>query len=662
MYLQVVAHGGKLTLLGAATTIAYLVANFYWQSIPNYTISRETTRITKHLTKDGDPDYVAAINARCREGITPDSNAVALLVEALGPQDLSYADQYCGMLGIEPLPSTGDYLVTPRCYLEAQLEEEAKDTLRDQEKEFSEHVEEACRRPWSAEDFPRVADWIATNEKPVALAIQATKRPKCYAPLINFDNMPGVTGVLLPICQYTRPLVQLLAARSMLRLNNGDMNGAWSDILACYRLSRHLGSQAFFVQTLVSYRYGQYANRATQALAQYEDLSVEQLCAIRNDIESLPPPAGLVDKLNQAERFGLLETTIHNIMQGRRTFFQQNFPRTPQDLWTQYRIATAFDWDRILREENKFVDRLSAALDAHTYQLRRDGADAEYVRLEEIARQYPRNPTGSYGGLVSVSDVLSDARHRLLTIVDCQLDRATRTKHAAAVIGYVLLPHVPNDESTRATVEFELTKLTLALAQYRMEHMNYPKELDDAFSAPLWGLPHDEFSQQRFLYARTERGCRLASVGPNGRDDHGNKDDILVELVLGARDNAHRPSERTKPVTSSVPATQMARAMVGRWGSSGEESLRLTLEGDRVVISAPQNDTWRMEIHDAKAVGDSIHFVQKNYLHSGESHPFNGVACNSQIKLIENGKIELKMSTSYSKDLLPEILTRVTGQ
>ncbi len=233
-------------------------------------------------------------------------------------------------------------------------------------------MEEACRKPWSAEDFPQVADWIATNEKPVALAIQATKRTKCYAPLIDFDDMPGVTGALLPICQYTRPLVQLLTARSMLRLNNDDVNGAWNDILACYRLSRHLGSQAFFVQTLISYRYGKYANRATQALAQHENLSIEQLRAIRNDIESLPPPADLVDKLDQAERFGLLDITIHSIMQGSRTSFQQNSPRTPQDLWNQYWIATAFDWDRILREENKLVDRLSAALAAPTYQLRRD--------------------------------------------------------------------------------------------------------------------------------------------------------------------------------------------------------------------------------------------------------------------------------------------------
>lgn len=300
---QVVAHSGKFTLLGAATVIAFLFAHFYWQSIPKYTISKETTRITKPLTKDGDPDYLAALNARCRERITPDSNAVVLLVKALGPQDLSHADQYCGMLGIKPLPTNGDYLVPPRRYLKAQLDEEAKDTLGDQEEEFSEHVEEACRKPWSAEDFPQVADWTATNEKPMALAIRATKRPKCYAPLIDCDDMPGVTGAMLPICQYTCPLVQLLTARAMLRLENDDVEGSWNDILACYRLSRHLGSQAFFVQTIVSYRYGRYANRATQALAQHEDLSIEQLRAIRNDIESLPPLACLVNKLDQAERF-----------------------------------------------------------------------------------------------------------------------------------------------------------------------------------------------------------------------------------------------------------------------------------------------------------------------------------------------------------------------
>ncbi len=47
---------------------------------------------------------------------------------------------------------------------------------------------------------------------------------------------------------------------------------------------------------------------------------------------------------------------------------------------------------------------------------------------------------------------------------------------------------------------------------------------------------------------------------------------------------------------------------------------------------------------------------------AAETHPFNGVACNSQIRLIDTDKIELRISTSYSKDLLPETLTRMTSR
>ena len=118
-------------------------------------------------------------------------------------------------------------------------------------------------------------------------------------------------------------------------------------------------------------------------------------------------------------------------------------------------------------------------------------------------------------------------------------------------------------------------------------------------------------------------------------------------------------STTTPPVTSSVAATDVTKPMVGQWGVDGEVSLIITLQDDRVVISAPANDTWRMDIHDAKIVNDSIHFVQKNYLHNGDAHPFNGVACNSIAKLIDDDKLEFRLTTVHSPDVESDILTRI---
>ena len=49
-------------------------------------VSRETTAITTPLTKRGTPDYLAALDALTRQGITPENNAAPLILEAMGSE------------------------------------------------------------------------------------------------------------------------------------------------------------------------------------------------------------------------------------------------------------------------------------------------------------------------------------------------------------------------------------------------------------------------------------------------------------------------------------------------------------------------------------------------------------------------------------------------
>ena len=99
--------------------------------------------------------------------------------------------------------------------------------------------------------------------------------------------------------------------------------------------------------------------------------------------------------------------------------------------------------------------------------------------------------------------------------------------------------------------------------------------------------------------------------------------------------------------------------MIGKWGIDGEVTLIVAETDERILFSAPENDTWRMEITDAKIVGDTVRFTQKNYLHSGETHPFNGVACNSIAKLVDEETLEVGVTTKdvpeYGADMLKRI-------
>ncbi len=128
----------------------------------------------------------------------------------------------------------------------------------------------------------------------------------------------------------------------------------------------------------------------------------------------------------------------------------------------------------------------------------------------------------------------------------------------------------------------------------------------------------------------------------------------LCLLAAGCSGTADTPAG-----TASVAATDETSEMVGKWGSEGEVALIVSRTEDRIVFSAPENDTWRMVISDAKLDGETVAFVQKNYLHSGESHPFNGVACQTAIRLIDSDTMEMTMTTATSPDLEPELLSRI---
>ena len=86
------------------------------------TISKETTYITGPLRKDGYVDYVAALDERFREGVTPENNAAVPFLKAMGPGiiDAKCRDEYFRRLGIPPLPEKGDYYVAPNEYAHRQ--------------------------------------------------------------------------------------------------------------------------------------------------------------------------------------------------------------------------------------------------------------------------------------------------------------------------------------------------------------------------------------------------------------------------------------------------------------------------------------------------------------------------------------------------------------
>jgi hypothetical protein len=472
------------------------------------TISKETTYITEPLRPDGYPDYVAALNQRFSAGVTPENNAAVLFWKAMGPGMLGKKDQeaYFKMLGIPPLPESGDYFVGSGNFVDRHKSEikGTTDEPNAQEKELWRQFEVILKRPWSKQEFPLWAEWVAANEKPLALLVEVSKRPRRYDPMLG----EMVITVLLPAAQQHREVARALIARAMLRIHDGKSDEAWEDLMACHRLARLVGQGATLIEVLVAVTLDGMACAGDHALLEHGKLSSAQIAKMQEYLAKLPPIPKMVDKLDVAERIMFLDCVTTMAREGPSTLTQitgsevREKKSTVESLMDS--IGTAMiDWDIILRMGNSWHDRICDACRKPTRIEQKKAWDSIDKDLRRLAK--------SSKGLTSFG----------LSMLGSP--RKTVSERAGQILVALLLPafSAAMNAEDRATMQFELTKLAFALAAYRAEHGSYPKRLADLVPKYVAEVPKDIFNDALLHYDQKGDGYLLYSVGVNGKDDGG---------------------------------------------------------------------------------------------------------------------------------------------
>ena len=491
---------------------------------PLYAVSKETTYLTAPLRADGSVDYIAALDEELSRGVTPENNAAVLLWKVLGPKEINekVRDQYFQKLGIAPLPETGDYLVELSEYVKAQgiaLPRGDDEELSDQERLWKQ-FDAAMTRPWSKQEFPAIAMWLAASEKPLALAIEATKRPRRYDPLLG-DDESMLIDVLLPGINEHRRIAKTLVARAMLRAEAGEISAAWDDLLACHRLGRLSAQGATLVDGLVGIAIDSIACAGDRALLQHVPLTAQQAAAMRADLAKLPALRGMDVKLDRGERFMFLDGTATLARKGLaqiRTLLNSliavsdgpgvaggGSARSHAALasFLDALGAVAMDWDGVMRNGNRWYDRLVAAARQPTIAQRKAALkqfDEELKKLAGAARNT---------NLLSL-ELLGDPR-------------AAVTRRIGDILIALLMPALTTvmNAEDRAVMQSELLQVGFALAAYRAERGKYPAALEDLAPAYLAAVPSDLFVDAKLRYRAEDGGYLLYSVGPNGSDDGG---------------------------------------------------------------------------------------------------------------------------------------------
>ena len=463
-------------------------------------LSHETTRISEPLNDDGTVSYLAALNEQYSKGVTAENNAAILLLQAAGPKILApvIKDKVLSILGLSSLPSEGDYFISSREYAPHS-------------KEMDQALENALDAPWSANDYPKLANWLKANEKPLLLVIAATNRPRYYIPMLSPHEPPRVHSGLVPGLQSWREMGNALASRAMLKLDSGDIEGARAELLAVHRLARLVGQGPTVIERLVSWAIEAQACRANNGLATSGRLKASQAQAYLSDLQALAVLPGILETMDKCQRFGLLDDTTSIYWTGYKDEFLALLEMDPQrirafeadtkiDLSKIDKEKAAqipempVDWNEILRRINSWQDRVVDAARKPTFAERMEAFDRISSELKAL-----RNDSAKH------------MRELLLTE-----EKTNTTQTLGSLLIAMLFPDlstaVPMYDVT--TMKLQASQVAMALAAYRREHGSYPESLAKLCPKYFKTVPEDFFTAKPLDYRRVKKGYVLYSPGP----------------------------------------------------------------------------------------------------------------------------------------------------
>jgi hypothetical protein len=488
----------------------------------HFTIGKGTTYVTGPLDKDGYIGYAAALNKRLRKGVTPANNANVLLWKAMGPRPEGgrpMPPEFFRWMGIQAPPEKGRYYINLYQYRKEHL----KIDLGRPGDDIDNQWDRVTQRPWTPEDYPDIASWLKANEKPLALVVQASKRPQFYSPLVS-GRSSGLIAALLPGVQKCRDFASALVIRAMLRIGQGNYDDAWQDLLACHRLGRLVMRGGTLIEALVGIAIDSVAARADLVFLDRAKLRAQQVKSCLRDLHKLPPLAEIADKMSPTDRFMLLETVMmvdrygikHLEYIGAVTISRP--PKNPGPL--PKRILEGIDWDPALRNANRWYDRLVAAM-------REKDRGSRKVKLDQIEMELKalKKKVVDSGGLAQLSTSGKKAKGKVIVDILVSLMMPAVAK---------VLDAVDRTRQVQANIS-----LALALAWYQREHGHYPKKLAALAPEYLPEIPGDMFSGKPLIYRPARKGYLLYSVGVNGNDEGGRGyddkppgDDLSVRMPL----------------------------------------------------------------------------------------------------------------------------------
>jgi hypothetical protein len=437
---------------------------------PPFTVSKETTAITGPLRDDGSVDYVAALNQRYGQGVTPENNGFVLWLRVMGARGTpqSTRKQTLALCGVPEQTNLGpgwkDYTgKTP--------------------------LDEQPVRMWKAQDHPAYAAHLKREEDILALATQAAAKPQWWAPSVSLDGT--VMQVLLPELNPLRGVSLTLCGRSLLRAQQGDFDGFLADVMAANRLGRRAVGWTLIGQ-LVANRIDETADQAIGAAAGAGTFSSEQCAELAKALDGMEPIPPVWQTLDVGERWSMLNCA-EVIATGKLPLGYGEWIRLFKAV-----DRDSVDWNVVLQQLNGVCDEAVGIIKTPSFKDERIARRIFDWKMEKIranAQAYPSLAKQPEETNQAYTERVADA---ILSAISPSLWRA-------------------EDTCRRGLMRQIMARAVVAAAQYRADKGNWPDKLQDLVPVYLPQVPLEMFSTtgtEPIEYQRTDQGILLRARGP----------------------------------------------------------------------------------------------------------------------------------------------------
>ena len=535
--------------------IVILILLAYFCLVPSRTrISPETTGITEPLTADGRVDYFAAFEKLYIDKLSPpEDNGQRYMIAACGPtilEQMALADTVpweempthehgknwfekqwiplCEHLYIDPYErpmfydSRGFYMYM-RKYKEKKKAEVGEENFKDDDPEDRKLFETLTKAPWTAEDYPVVAQWVKQDSALLDYFGQCVRMPNytCYR-----WPSDSLIAILLPDVQATRDFARSLQVRINERIGRGDLEGAWYDVMSMKHIAVHYRSEPVLVTCLVGIAIDGIANASAQQILTHGSLTQTQLERFLQDLNDLP----------QTNSFSLTMTLERMGAYELLQFFKEGHGKEIYDEYEQWADEVEKNKLRTMRhlallpiDANIAGERLTELYGE--FGLKSFSSDFHQGSNPVLQRQYAEQAEEKWEQLRGKLQKTSQwSRVPLIR---------TRSRLLAELIFTYYSPALTAacKAFNRNKTQNEMLRIAIALEHYKKVNDEYPATLDALVPTYFPMVPLDPFTGRKTItYKITpdgEHSFVLYSYGPNAKDDNG-RSEFAPEKAGGA--------------------------------------------------------------------------------------------------------------------------------